>query len=357
MDKAIDFGKIITYIHNTSNTKLRIIKSALLNQSLYISKYSDSAILNFLDELCIKNHYEVIHADHTCMAQHALRQSKKFGAVSGLRLHNIEHRIWQKYADSFPPYHPNRWYLKQQAKLLKTKESDYISKCDAVFPITSDDSQIAELLAPGANLHVAGAGVDFNEWRLYPDENRNPFELIHATVYSWVHNIDAIEWFIERVMPGIIREVPEAKLTLLGKNMPEKLKSMRSTSLNPVGYVEEVKSWYNKASVYVAPLFVGSGVRIKILEAMAMELPVVASPVAAEGIKATELDGLLIANDESQFIKHIVSLLKDNKSRTGLGKKAREYIYANFTWEKSVKVMVEEYQRLVMAKEKAKSFP
>ncbi|HRT68575.1 MAG TPA: glycosyltransferase, partial [Bacteroidota bacterium] len=105
-----------------------------------------------------------------------------------------------------------------------------------------------------------------------------------------------------------------------------------------------------KATLYVAPLFVGAGVRVKILEAMATGLPVVATDIAAQGISAGKSQGIIRANSANETANAIIALLKNRQMLSTLGKSAADYIRANYNWQKNVKVILDEYQRLIQAK-------
>jgi glycosyltransferase involved in cell wall biosynthesis len=243
--------------------------------------------------------------------------------------------------------HPKRIYIGHQAMLLRNHEKQLYSDVDVCFAITEKDKASALKLAPTANVVVAGPGVNADEWDPDPEVKRNPQEMILATTYKWVHNVDALKWFLDNVLPIVREKIPGAYLTLLGKEPPEWLESYKSKGLNLVGYVPEVQPYLNRAGIYIAPLFVGAGIRIKILEAMAMQLPVVATPVSAEGIKAGEKEGLFISARPEEFAARIIRLMTDEPMRAAAGISARRYVLENFSWERNVRIMLDEYGKLV----------
>lgn len=344
---AEKYGRVIIYKHSTANTATRILKSALFRHSIYIKKHFPEDIKNNYKSIFNESEYDVIHADHSCMAPLGLFLSKQYNIPVGLRLHNIEWMIWKRYADALPAAHPKRWYVSQQAHLLRKAEKELYTDSDMCFSITDKDKERALILAPKANVITASAGVNPDEWLPVPGIERNPFELILATTYEWRHNIDAVKWFIAQVLPIVRKELPNTCLTLIGKNVPEWLNDYRASGVNALGYVDKVQPYLNKASLYVAPLFVGSGIRIKILEAMAMGLPVIATPVSAEGITAAESNGLFIRDNAEDYAQIIINLLNDKSKRLDSGKKARKHIIENYSWRKNVGIMFDQYQKLV----------
>lgn len=345
IEDAKAFGNVFLFSHNTENTTKRIILSALFNHSIYLKKHISSQIKSEIDRLIKSQKFDVIHADHTCMAPLALYAKKKFNIPVGLRLHNIEYTIWKRYADELNWYNPKKYYIIQQSNLLKKAEAEIIKKVDINFAITQPDKQKALELSPDSNVIVASAGVNHEEWS--PDDNvkRNPKEIVLATTYHWIHNINGLKWFLNEVFPTIQSEIPDAQLTLIGKEAPEWLVNYKANGINVLGYVNKVQPYYNKASINIAPLFVGGGIRIKILEAMAMELPVVATPLAAEGIKLPKT-GLFIADNKDDFANKIIYLIKNPDTARKSGTQARQFVIENYSWEKNVRIMFDEYKKL-----------
>lgn len=348
-DYAYQYANIVPVYHDTSNSLPKILRSALLFRSIYIDKHNSRKVKNFINHHLIENKYDVIHCDHTAMADIGLYCQKILKCPIGLRLHNIEWTIWQRYYQSLSPADPRYYYLQQQAKLLRKYESDAIGKMDINFAITKEDLSRALEMNSTANVTISTAGVNIDEWKADSAVSRNPNELIHATVYRWRHNLKAITWFIEEVMPLIKAKNPDIYLRLLGKNAPDSLREY-GKQVEVIGYVDSVLPYLNKAGIYVAPLFVGGGIRIKILEAMAMEMPIVASPIAAEGIRATNKDGLFIAHNKNDFADIIIRLNRDDKLRESAGIAARKFIEENHTWAKNVKIIYDEYERLISEK-------
>ncbi len=347
LDEAESYGKVILLPYSTKNTYKRIFMSLFSSEALFISKHYNKHLRNALIKQFSKGEFYVIHADHSSMMPLALELKKILKIPVGLRLHNIEWLIWQRYADVLPAMSPKKWYISRQAKLLRKAEATLFKDADVCFAITEQDKIRALEISPEANVVVASAGVDSAIWKPRTDIAKNPNELILATTYNWVHNVDAVRWFINSVLAKLRETNPDIILTLTGKNPPKWLNRYTNDGVNLLGYVPDVKPHLNQAAVYVAPLFVGGGIRIKILEAMAMSLPVVASSVSAEGINAGEKEGLFIADDARTFISHVQRLLGEEQLRRTAGEGARNFIINEFTWQKNVKIMIDCFSQLI----------
>ncbi len=344
LDEASQYADIRVCLHSTRNTSLRIANSLLLNHSIYIRKHFHKKIKEDLFRLLKEKKFDAVHSDHSCMAPLGILAKKTQNIPLGIRLHNIEWTIWKRYSENLPKASPKRLYIEHQAYLLKKAERLLYSQADVLFPLTEPDKARALELSPNSEAIFASAGVDLDDWMPDKSIKRNTKELVLATTYQWIHNVDAVRWFITEVMPLLRSKNPDISLTLIGKNAPEWLKQYKHIGVNTVGYVNRVQPYYNRAAVNISPLFVGGGIRIKILEAMAMQLPVVASPIAAEGINASQEDGLFLANNKNEFADMITMLINNPIQAREIGTYAREFISKNFTWEKNVAIMANNYK-------------
>lgn len=351
MEEAYEFGRPIIIKHSTANTPARIFRAFAGFHSIYIRKHYNNAIKNELNKLLVRENFDIVHADHSCMAPLALFAARYMGVPAGLRLHNIEWLIWKRYAEKLSPYQISNLFVRQQASLLRKEEQKLYAKMDICFAITEEEKKSALELSPEANVVVASAGVNAEEWKPDMDIERNPYEMVLATIFHWRHNRDAVRWFIDKVLPLVRREVPEAFITLIGKEAPPWLSNYKSKGVNPIGYVDNVQPYYNRAGINVAPLFVGAGIRIKILEALAMELPVVATDLSAEGIsekfsKNAIGEGLYLANEAGSFADCIIDLMNNPEKARRAGRKAREFVVSEYSWEKNVGIILDQYKKL-----------
>ncbi|GAB1370044.1 glycosyltransferase family 4 protein [Candidatus Kapaibacterium sp.] len=344
---ASKYGHVILFEHSVKNSKLRILKSLFDSRALYLRKHENKNFVNQLLEYITKNPVDIIHADHTAMAPLALELKKVTGLPVGLRLHNVENLIWKRYYKQLSYYHPKRWYVYSQYKKLKKQEAEILQNgVDIAFPITDEDAKLAKIIAPKSNLITAAPGINLDEWTPL-NIDRKKFHLVHATTYDWVHNVDALLWFIKNVMPSLKQKYPEIKFFLYGKNPPECFRKFGHLGVEAVGFVNDLKKPFSEAGIYISPLFVGGGIRIKILEALAMKIPVVASPIAAEGINKTKENGVKIAETESEFVDHISNIIENPDLIRMLGENGRNFVLENYNWEKSIKIISDSYKLLL----------
>ena len=334
--------------HNTTNTIFSIFLS-LFNATypLYITKHRSAHFHHAIEDLLKKCTFDGIFCDHSCMIESALwAATKQKGIPVFARLHNIEYKIWERYAERLSKFNPIHWYIASQAKKLRLFEARHYDKVSLCYAITNHDAMIAKNMSPQASISTLTAGVHINE--LIPDNTieKNPHRMIHASTFDWIHNREALYWFLKEVFPAIKSHISNAELVVLGKHIPEDILTMKNQDILAKGFVPSIVPEYSAASFFIAPLFVGSGIRIKILEAMSLGLPVIASSIAAEGILATQDQGLIICDNAEDFAKQSVFLMNNPHIALRLGLEARNYIVQNHSWDEIGKSILLDFQQL-----------
>lgn len=325
--------------HSTKNTPFRVVQSVFTHSSLYLKKHYSVQMLAAIEHVIQRTRIDILYADHTCMAPFAAWASQRFTVPWVLRLHNVEWMIWQRYAERFSVVHPIRWYMQAQANKVRWEEADMIRMADTVFAITDVDAQRARTLGPSTNIVLAPAGVDAQASP--PVKNAVRTELVIASNWGWIHNVDGLRWFLDKVMPLIRSEHDLAHITLgvLGRNPPAWITRYIDAGVVAEGFVDDLHQRLQQSLVFLSPLFVGSGIRIKILEAMSAGLPVVSTSVGAEGIALGECDGLIRADDPVLMKEAISFLLRNTNERDKLSINAHKAVLARYTWQSSAGVM------------------
>ena len=145
---------------------------------------------------------------------------------------------------------------------------------------------------------------------------------------------------MEKILPLIRREIPEVQFTVVGENPSRKIKNLHGKGgVRVTGRVPDVRSYINQASVYVLPLTIGSGVRVKLFEALAMAIPVVAFRSACEGHQVSHGEDILIAETPEAFAGHVLKLLRDRPLSERMGAEARTRVLARHSWKHSGEIL------------------
>jgi glycosyltransferase involved in cell wall biosynthesis len=143
---------------------------------------------------------------------------------------------------------------------------------------------------------------------------------------DWMPNREGVEWFINKVWPLVLLEISDAQFFLAGRNFPDEIRNLKVRGLHIVGEVDDAKIFVQQHAVAIVPLFAGSGMRVKIVEAMAWGRAIVSTSIGAESLAYTQGKDILIADDERTFSKAIISVLKSNAERIKLGENAQDLI-------------------------------
>ena len=177
------------------------------------------------------------------------------------------------------------------------------------------------------------SGIDLQAWPICFDP-RAAGEVLFVGNYLHPPNIEGALWLARDVWPLVLRERPDARLTLAGRAPPPTIQALASANLYVPGAVDDLRPLYARSSVVVAPIFWGSGVRIKLLEALACGLPVVTTALAAEGIDLRHNQSALFTERPAEFAAAIVRLLGDSALRARLGAAGRAVAERDYDWDR-----------------------
>ncbi len=253
--------------------------------------------------------------------------------------HNCEHLL-QRSACLTDLAHPLHWhgaaYSLVQWQRLRRYERQACRRADRVLAVSEADAAALRALAPGLAPTVLPNGIDLS---LYPvDLPAQPAMGQAALVFTgkmdYRPNVDAVLWFARRVLPLVRREEPQAHLWVVGQQPHHRLAPLQADpAVTVTGWVEDPRPYIAGAAVYVAPLRIGGGTRLKLLEAMALQRAVVATRFGAEGFPFSDGRELLLADEPEAFAAAVVSLLRDPTRRMALGQAARVSISGRYDWQ------------------------
>jgi sugar transferase (PEP-CTERM/EpsH1 system associated) len=250
--------------------------------------------------------------------------------------HNAEW-VLQKRACLADLRTPGRWaaaaYSFVQWIRLKRYEADVCRRADCVVAMSEADRDAILAIAPEVPVTIVPNGVDLDEYTGY-DGPIQPFDLVFTGKMDFRPNVDAMLWFGREVWPLIHRYRPEARLAIVGQRPHSRLDPLREApGITITGWVADVRPYIAGATVYIAPLRVGGGTRLKLLQAMAMEAAIVATSLGAEGFPVTHGRELLLADTPASFSQAVLALLDAPEQRAQLGAAARRFVETTYGWD------------------------
>ena len=266
---------------------------------------------------------------------------KESNARVVLRSLNVEFRIWEGLA-RIERNPLRRFALRRIASSLREYEIRQLSVCDAIVAISSEDAADFRRLGGTRPIHVVPCGVTLAEARSdAPIANNVGF----IGSLDFRPNQEAVEWIVEKLWPLVIERVPQARLSIAGSGVPDWLRR-RMAGVDFRGTVDDATAFMNSMTVMIAPLFAGGGMRIKVLEAMALAKPVVATTLGAGGLDVEHGRDILIADDAESFADAVALLLRDSKTAARIGDAARETVRNRYDNDVLARGLVTFYESL-----------
>lgn len=245
--------------------------------------------------------------------------------------HNVEYMIWKRLA-AVEPGRIRRVLLEVEWRKMRRYERDSCLGADITVAVSGIDCKVLMENAPGSKVTDVPTGVDIDYFKP-SDVPEDKNSLVFSGSMDWHPNEDAILYFIESILPLIRNQIPQAHLTVVGRNPSAKLIAVaESENVNVTGTVEDIRPYLAGAAVYIVPLRVGSGTRLKIMEALAMGKAVVSTTIGAEGLALTSNQHLLIADVPREFSEAVVNLMRDCEQRKYLGVQGRSLVAEHFSW-------------------------
>lgn len=305
--------------------------NALLNlftgESYLIERFKSKVFDAKLQELLQQNNFDVVHIDGLPPALYIPTIRKFSKAFISMRAHNVEHVIWKRVADSTTNIF-KKWYVGLQAKQLSDFEFTALEQTDVTMAISREDEQTIKNFCPAAKTIIVPASMDIDDECPKGNTEVNPLFFIGS--FDWMPNEQGVEWFIDVVWNRLSSAFPNLKFVIAGKKMSEKMKALKTEKLLPIGEVPDATEFVLKGGIMVVPIISGSGIRIKILEGMALGKCIVATTIAVEGLGLTDGENVLIADNADEFIEKIGKCLSDTAYREKIAKNAHTFALENF---------------------------
>jgi sugar transferase (PEP-CTERM/EpsH1 system associated) len=319
--------------------KARLALNALWRAEPFVmSLYANAEGKRLVERLLNDGHVDLVYADHLHMAQYVpIRQAQgrpsRTRAVTLLDQHNVESVVLQRFADR-QSFWPLRWFAHREQRKMSRYEAETCRRFDAIWVTTEVDRElISPWLLPRQHIEVLPIGVDtgyFQPVSRKPD----PHTVISVGTLSWPPNADSVLWFYGEIFSAVRRRVPDTKFVIVGANPPPAIQRLaEDTCVEVTGWVDDIRPTMARSTVMVVPLRGGSGMRVKILNALAMGLPVVSTPVGCEGIAVTPGDDILVADDADTFTEQIVALFEDRPLQRRLLENGVRLIQERYSWD------------------------
>jgi glycosyltransferase involved in cell wall biosynthesis len=291
------------------------------SESYNVSRFYSKDFENELVKILKSQQFDIIHLESIFCAPYleAIRRHSKSPVV--LRSQNIEYRIWERLAaNAFSPL--KKMYLYMLARRLRKYELAMMNKFDAILPITEADLAGYKELGCTVPMRHVPFGIDVQKY--HADNSKTEFpSVFHIGAMDWRPNIEGVEWVLRSIWPRVTAKNKNIMLYLAGRSMPQKMMERKMDQVKFVGEVPDSHEFIRSKSLMLVPLSSGGGMRVKIIEGMALGKTIISTSVGAEGIDYTDQKNIIIADTEEQFEAAIHKCITDKHFSESIGNNAR----------------------------------
>jgi glycosyltransferase involved in cell wall biosynthesis len=232
--------------------------------------------------------------------------------------HNVETFLWERQARHEPSL-VRRLVYQYEYWRMRRYEARTVGRFDHVIAVSQHDRDGMLAMTPGDRITVVPTGVDVAKYGATGPSLGTTDEVIFLGSMDWEANVDGAEYFCREIWPRVTAVVPSARFMIVGRNPAPRVKRLASPAVEVTGSVESVLPYLARAAVFVVPLRIGGGTRLKIFEGMAMGKATVSTTIGAEGLDVTNGEDLILADDPQAFAQAVVDLLKDPEKRQRFG--------------------------------------
>lgn len=277
-----------------------------------------------------KQSVDLWHVEWTPYA-HALRCLP--GTRQVVMAHNVESLIWQRYfeTESNPL---KRWYIGRQWRKFQTFERRVLAQATRTIAVSAADAELFRRDFNVPHVDVVDNGVDTSYFQPRQAQ-RHPQRLLFLGSLEWRPNLDAVDQLLTQVFPEVRHALPEAECWLVGRNPPASLRQRAATTpgVHLHGDVADVRPFLANCAALVVPLRIGGGSRLKILEALAMETPVVSTRIGAEGLHLNDGEHLTLCEGIADMPRAILGALGDREGLRLQAERGREMVCRRYDWD------------------------
>jgi len=313
--------------------------------------HRSAALRRRMQEILDNNDIDVIHYDTIGLAPY---HDPSRGLATILTHHNIESTLMARRARVESSWLA-QYYVDLQAKRLRAYEISQSPRFDMNIMMSKTDEAELKAMAPSVKTEIVPNGVDteYFEVRDEPQEAA----IIYTGGMNMFANKDAVIHLISDIWPRIKAKVPEAVFNVIGQDPPEELHELAKAddSIKVLGYVADIRPYVARSAVYVVPLRVGGGTRLKVLDALSQGKAIVSTAVGCEGIDVSDGLNIHIEDDDDKFADRVIELLENPQRRRELGAEARKLAEQSYAWESIGKVLQGAYETVVQQAQKKDS--
>jgi len=311
---------------------IRFALSAVANFSsqypLNVNKDYDVRLRRRAQELLNTEPFDLLVCDFVQMARNAIG----LPIPSLLFQHNVEAEIFERQAEqSRGPLH---WYFRNQAAKMRRFEAEAGKQFDHVVAVSLRDQERFESDYGWGHVSVIDTAVDIEYFQSSQKVVRESNQVVFVGSMDWLPNVEGVIRFVQKIWTIVRQQLPDAIFTVVGRNPPRSVRSLRHTAgVEVTGTVPDIRPYLHRATVGIVPLYSGGGTRLKIFEMMASRCPVLSTKLGAEGLALQNGEQAVLVDNDQAFTTNLINLLQNREERKRLATNGEALVLARFTSE------------------------
>jgi sugar transferase (PEP-CTERM/EpsH1 system associated) len=322
--------------------KLRSLRGLLTHEALGLRYYRNAGLQDWVDQTLAQHSIDATVIFSSVMAQYVLPRPRRQVPPMLVDFVDVDSAKWTQYAVNYP--WPLSWLYRREGERLLAFERSVAARAQRSFFVTENETALFANMAPecAGGIEAISNGVDSDYFS--PDvyraspfaataENSGEMALVFTGAMDYWPNIDAVTWFAKDILPALLRDWPQLRFYIVGRSPSPAVLDLASASVVVTGTVPDVRPYLQHATLVVAPLRVARGIQNKILEAMAMARPVLASESCVEAIDAQAGAELLAASSAEDFVTQINALLRSPERLLAIGAAGRDRVVQSYSWD------------------------
>jgi glycosyltransferase involved in cell wall biosynthesis len=340
-----DMAHVYAVDIDTTITMSGLVKSLFQQMPYNVQRFYDKKYELQLIELLTHHTYDIIQIEGSYMVMYAPIIRKYSKAKVVLRSHNIEHMIWQRMSDNESNFLKKK-YFQIMSRKIKWFEDVTMKEVDAIVAITQNDAEYYHDQGFKGELTTINAGVNLNKFIPQPAlKIKNTIGFIAGL--DWLPNIQGLDWFLSEIWPSVKLKYPLLELHIAGKAMPQKYLQIKDSSIVIHGTVADAVNYIQKCEIFIVPLLSGGGMRLKVVEAMALGKCILSTSVGAEGVGYSHQTNIYIADTVAEWLAFFDWMVQNTTQLSIIEQNAIRLANEKYSWEQLVKQFEGLYNKLL----------
>jgi glycosyltransferase involved in cell wall biosynthesis len=323
------------------------------NESYHITRFISEDFKSSLIKILENNDFDIVQLETLYLTPYIDTVKKHSNALVTMRSHNIEFEIWERIVKN-TNFIPKKLYLNHLTKKLKKYELDKLNDYDYLVAISDRDLSKFKKLGYKNGAMSTPIGLELNNY-ISTAKPQGKASICFIGALDWIPNFEGLTWFLNSVWPIVVDHKPDVTFHIAGRNTPDSLLKINMSNVIVHGEIEDAVEFIASHDIMVVPLFSGSGMRVKILEGMALGRAIVSTTLGKEGIGARDGYEIIVADNANEFAHKIINLIENKEHSKEIGNNAIEFVKNFYDHNNIAAQLLEKYQILLESGYKAEN--